>query len=208
MLKQKKYKNVIFDLGGVLVNWKPKQILKKIFKDKKIMPFEKWEEIIDLDIFPNIEKGILSQKKALELVPSKYNKEEVCKFLENIPDHLFPLAEGINIFNLVKKQGYKTYVLSNFSKEFFEKSSIIHQYDNFLKQFDGIILSYKVKKRKPEPEIYKILIESYSIKPNESIFLDDREDNIEEAKRAGIDGIVYKDHEFAFEELKKLNIII
>lgn len=199
-----KYKNVIFDLGGVLVNWNPKQIIADIFKDKECMPLELWKEFFQLDLWQGIDRGTVMLQELYRVVPEKYNKKQIKYFYENLHEYLFTLKSGLEIFDHIKSLGYKTYVLSNFGKEMFEK---VEPDFNFLNGFDGAIISYKVKAVKPEPEIYKILLDTYSLNPAESIFIDDLQPNIDGAKAMGIDGIVCKNHEYVWQELEIKGVI-
>jgi epoxide hydrolase-like predicted phosphatase len=199
-----KYKNIIFDLGGVLVNWKPKEIIPDIFKNQECMPAELWESLIGSKIFKDLERGLLTRKQALKILPKKYDKKQFEHVLKNVHNYLFPLPEGLHIFNKVKEKKYNTYVLSNFQEEIFNKAK--YQYD-FLDKFDGVILSYKVKAMKPEPQIYQTLLDKYKLTPTESIFIDDLEENILGAKKFGIDGIVCKNHDHVVDELKKRNVL-
>ena len=200
----KKYKNVIFDLGGVLVNWKPNEIILEVFKNKKVAPVNDLREIWKSDIGKNLERGLITQEEAIKKLPERYSKDDFSYFLKNVHKHLFTLEEGLKIFNTVKSGGHKIYVLSNFQEEHFAKASL--KYD-FLKQVDGIILSFKVKAIKPEPKIYQALLNNYSLNPEESIFIDDMEENIAGAKVLGIDGIVCKNHDYVLEELKNKGIV-
>ncbi|MCK4650674.1 HAD family phosphatase [Candidatus Babeliales bacterium] len=203
MNKNKKYKNIIFDMGGVLVNWNFREIVYEIFKNKKTMPIQHWEEFYYSDIVRDLERGIISRNQATNLLPEKYNKDHLLYFFNNVHMYLYPLQMGLKIFNKIKKEKYNTYILSNFQKEIFE--SVKSQY-HFLKDFDGAVFSYQVKSMKPEPKIYKTLLDNYALKPKESFFIDDMKINIEGAKKFGIDGIVCKDHNYVFDKLKKLDI--
>ena len=74
----------------------------------------------------------------------------------------------------------------------------------FVKNVDGKVVSAFVKSVKPEPEIYKILLDTYSLTPDECVFIDDREDNVEGAVKAGMHGIVFKNFEDANQKLESL----
>ncbi|MFA5075233.1 MAG: HAD family phosphatase [Candidatus Babeliales bacterium] len=203
----KKYKNIIFDMGGVLVNWKPKEFIKKIFQDKPHIQEINWQNLSQSKIFQDFEKGILNFDQVLNLVPEKKHKEQIKIFFENLHTYICPLKEGLDIFDLIKNKNYKTYILSNFEKDLFEKSSNFHNYNNFLDKFDGQIISYRVNCRKPEPKIYQILLKNYNLKPEESFFIDDMPENINSAKNLGIDGVICKNHEIVLNTFKELHIL-
>jgi len=100
---------------------------------------------------------------------------------------LSPIQEMIELFHEVKAKGCKAFILSNMPQEMYQELSAAHE---FLSQADGHVISYEAKAVKPMPQIYRILLERYALKPEECLFIDDLEDNILAAKRCGISGIV------------------
>ena len=89
----------------------------------------------------------------------------------------------------LKKDGYKLYYLSNWSKWHFEKM-VDRKVIDFLDLFDGGIVSYQVNMTKPDPAIYKELIKKYDIIPSDALFIDDRYENVMAAELLGIKGLV------------------
>jgi epoxide hydrolase-like predicted phosphatase len=203
---KKAYENIIFDMGGVLVNWDPQAYCRKVFKqsDNCAEKIDHWKDMFNSNVACDLERGLISRQEAVERLPQKYDKKEFLFLLENVHKDLYPLEKGLNIFKMVKRRGYKTYVLSNFQEETFNEAK--YQYD-FLKEFDGIVLSYQTKSMKPEPRIYKTLIDNYSLNPKLSIFIDDMKVNINGAKRFGIDGILCKSHEYVLSTLKQFGVL-
>ena len=104
----------------------------------------------------------------------------------------------------MKKEGLHVYILSNYGKKTFEltKDTAL----DFLPLTDGAIFSYTVKQIKPDIEIYETLLNQYQLKPEECVFIDDRMENIEGAKKAGIHGICFETIEQVKEDLKKYNV--
>lgn len=198
-----KYRSIIFDLGRVLINWKPEDIIKDIFKDEAEIPMYLME-LATGPFMDKVDRGIITYDNVHEYLPAGFDKEFVIKFHRMIPNYLTPIAEGLQIFDAIKARGYKTYILSNFGKEEFEAVSSRYP---FLQQFDGGIISYRVNHVKPEPEIYNILLETYGLNPAECLFIDDREDNIAAGKARGIDGIVCSDHATVVAELQRMNVL-
>ncbi|MBD3231620.1 HAD-IA family hydrolase [Candidatus Dependentiae bacterium] len=208
MNENTKYKNIIFDLGAVLVNWQPNKLMEEIFKTQKerfnLKQKEDLVPIFQSKIFNEMDRGIVSREDVIKYFENDFDKNLLKEIYKHVEKHLYVLPDGIKILNKVKNIGYKTYILSNFAKENFE--AVSPNYD-FLDKFDGAIISYKVKTIKPELQIYKILLNTYSLEPSESLFIDDRQENIIAARILGIDGIVCKNHDFVESELKKLKII-
>jgi FMN phosphatase YigB (HAD superfamily) len=199
----KQYKNIIFDLGAVLLYFKPREILQDIFKGEKKVPF-------DLAVAPQspewlqMDKGFFSPDQVASSLAHKFNEQNLLKFMIELPRYLKPLSQGLDIFYKVKNAGYKTFVLSNLSKHCYEQVVCNH---DFLRDFDGHIYSYQVKKVKPEPEIYKHLLSKYALKAENCLFIDDLEHNIMAAENCGIKGILCSSHDYVFEKLSDLSVL-
>lgn len=199
----KQYKNIIFDLGAVLINWQPEKIISSIFKNNSQFAAKNFYENKS-KVWSNFNRGTIKSNDLANFFGKKYSEI----LLKELPKYLFVLNEGIEIFDLVKEKGYKTYILSNYPKELFESAKIINNYENkFLNKFNGKIISYKVNSIKPEPEIYQALLDKYNLLPQECLFIDDKEENILGGKNLGIDGIVCRNHKQLKKDLIKLGII-
>lgn len=199
---QSTYKNIIFDLGAVLIHWNPRDIFTKIFENEP-NTIEQLLPITKTEAWSNLDKGVFTPTQCAENLAQTFDKEKVLKCISAVPAHLTPLQEGIEILHAVKQKGYKTYILSNMGEG--SHKQIMH-YD-FLKEFDGSIFSYQVKHCKPEPEIYKKLLETYDLSPNECLFIDDVMANIKGAQEVGIDGILCSSHNFVHKEMQRLSIL-
>ena len=111
------------------------------------------------------------------------------------------LGKGItaaSLGRLLKARGYHVYILSNYSENMLDQTK---DKLKFLPLMDGVVFSYKIKKMKPDPEIYEYLCDEYWLEPEESVFIDDRPVNIKGAETCGIHGIVFRSYEQAKKEL-------
>ncbi|OHE72327.1 MAG: hypothetical protein A2007_00995 [Verrucomicrobia bacterium GWC2_42_7] len=188
----KTYKNVIFDLGAVLVKWDPKELVRHLKREDPSVS-DSLLEIPQTEAWKNFDKGFYSIQDVLVALQDTYPRRHVKMFIEGMyKTQLQPLSEGLDLFYAVKSRGYKMFVLSNFSKETFERC-----YNNysFLHDLDGAVFSHAIGLAKPDPEIYFYLLENYRLKPEECLFIDDLAVNIQAAKCIGIDGIVCDNHE-------------
>jgi putative hydrolase of the HAD superfamily len=197
------YKNIIFDLGGVLINFNPRHVIANTFQHESRIPWELLESVSSQE-WLDMDRGTLDYQEAVERFATRYPRESFIKFYDAVHEALAPIDEGVEILRHVQARGYKTYILSNLGQRSHEKLSTI---DNFFSSFHGAIFSYQVKTIKPEPAIYQLLLNTYNLKPEESLFIDDLEVNINGAKQHGIDGIVCTDHATVREELKKHRIL-
>ena len=178
-------KSIIFDLGGVLIDWNPRYVYRKIFKTEEEM---EWflENVTTSDWNENQDAGYPIHKATEELIAKHPEWEPQIKayygrWLEMLGD---AIQETVEIFHQLKQSGkYKLYALTNWSAETFPHA--LERFE-FFKWFDGIVVSGEEKMRKPSPEFYKILLDRYNLKPSETIFTDDSLRNIKAAEQIGI----------------------
>ena len=197
-------KNIIFDLGNVLIRFKPEEFvnknIKKEYREKFFNAVFKGQEWADLD------RGVLEYSDAVKIFSEKIPEcsSEIKKLFDNyILDVLEPIEKNIEIMKSLKGK-YKLFVLSNFHYPAFD---YIFKNWEFFKYFDGKIVSGHCKLLKPEKEIYKLLCSTYSLKPDECVFIDDTKVNIESAEKFGIRGIHLTDINILEEKLKENNLI-
>ena len=185
-------KNIIFDFGGVLLDWNPRYLYKDYFRDgRELEPFLADvctpERNSSLDCgFPFAEWVRKYQKMYPEY------SEAIALYHTGWPKMLGGLLpDGAALLRDMKSAGYGIYGLTNWSAE-----TICYAYEAFgdLKPlFDGIIVSGEEKTLKPGPEIYRILLDRYSLRPEECVFLDDSRQNVDGAIAVGINGVLYDD---------------
>ena len=197
-------KNIIFDLGNVLIRFKPEEFvnknIKKEYREKFFNVIFKGQEWADLD------RGILEYSDAVKIFSEKIPEcsSEIKKLFDNyILDVLEPIEKNIEIMKSLKGK-YKLFVLSNFHYPAFD---YIFKNWEFFKYFDGKVVSGHCKLLKPEKKIYELLCLTYSLKPNECVFIDDTKVNIEAAEEFGINGIHLTDINILEEKLKENNLI-
>ncbi len=180
---------VIFDLGGVLVDWNPEYLYTKIFEgDTDKMKWflntvctTVWN--MEQDAGRSFEEG----SKLLIPVYPKYEKE-IHAFYERWEEMLKgEIYDTVLILNLLKELNkVKLYALTNWSAETFP---IAKQRFNFLKQFEGIVVSGEEKTRKPFAKIYEITLKRYGLSPEKCLFIDDSLANVIAAKSLNINAL-------------------
>jgi putative hydrolase of the HAD superfamily len=184
------YKNIIFDIGNVLLNFKPEEYLKtKIREADRVSEIHK--EIFQSEEWLMLDRGTLTEEEAKSILirNSSRNGHLIELAFENWYELLTPIEDSVEVLKELKGAGYKVYFLSNFHLLAFEY--ITNKFD-FFNMFDGGIVSYREKLLKPEKGIYKRLIEEYKIKPEESVFIDDVQANIEAARKLNFQTILFK----------------
>ena len=199
-------KNIIFDLGGVLIDASGKEYFKALYPDPVIR--EKVKEVIhhapiwdkyDLGIYQKYDDPVES---VIALAP-EYEKEIKQFFSEELLDAYTPIAKGVELLYDLKKKGYPLYLISNYAKDGYEHIS--KKYD-FFQEFEGTLVSYKVRLRKPDSRIYRLLIEKFDFMAEECLIIDDNIENINTAASLGFQTLLYQE-ETAREELSKLGVL-
>jgi len=180
-------KNIIFDLGNVLISFKPSE-----YFEKKKYP-EAIKATILYDIFRSIEwrmldKGEITTSEAIDVISKKssLNKEEIAHIFNLRTDIIFPLDTNVKLLPELRKRGFRLYYLSNFPLDIFDE---VKDGYYFFKYFDGGLISAEIKSSKPENRIYEILLERYLLKAEECLFIDDIEENVKTAEAIGMIGL-------------------
>lgn len=195
-------KNVIFDIGEILLGYRWRELLEM----SGLSPDEGARvaaEIFDDAIWHNLDAGNVMLTEAKSLYREKYpsDADNIDFFLSHPEKMPIERPEIWEYLPKLKEKGYMIYVLSNYSKELFE----LHAGGaGFWPIVDGAVISYQVHVCKPDEAIYRALLDKYSLNPTESIFFDDRAENVEGAKRCQIEGVWIRSKEMLIEELNKL----
>ena len=197
-------KNIIFDIGNVLMPFQYRIFFESFGYDERIVERLSGATVQSQD-WNELDKGILSYEEVLErFVQNAPELEEIIyKVFKDLHGILGVYDDTQSWIEQMKKQGYGVYYLSNFFQKAEEDCKELM---GFLERMDGGILSYKEKVIKPDAMIYQLLLERYALKAEECVFLDDTEKNIIGAQTVGIQGILFRNREQAMEELKKLGV--
>jgi 2-haloacid dehalogenase len=201
-------KNVIFDLGGVLIDWNPEYVYLEVFKgDREKM---KWffDKICTMDWNENQDAGYPLQQATEERVKLFPEYEEWIRiYYGRWEEMLGKQIDGtVTILKqLIDNPNYKVVALTNWSAETFPIA--LERFD-FLHWFEGIVVSGTEKMRKPFNEIYELTLNRFNIEASQSLFIDDNARNIEAAKKMGINTIRFNNPTQLKSELKSLNIDI
>jgi 2-haloacid dehalogenase len=174
-------KKFLFDLGNVFFDWNPERVLKPIFNDDERMNF-----FINNISFPLLDTrcdaGITIEVAVNDAIKKFPDFENEIKLY--YPNHGNMVGgffqKTVDIFYKVKELNYPCYILSNWSAETYE--GMEEKYP-FLKDFEGKIISGRDFLIKPDPAIYELAISRFDLVPQETLFIDDRLDNIEAAQK-------------------------
>ncbi len=201
-----KIDTIIFDLGGVLIDWNPEYVFLDVFKgDREKMQWF-FDNICTHDWNQNQDAGYPMADATEERVALFPEHEEHIRMFYGRWEEMLgdSIKDTVTILEeLVKSPNYKVVALTNWSHETFPKA--LKKFD-FLQWFEGIIVSGEEKTRKPFDDIYHITLDRFNIKAEQSIFIDDNLQNIEAANSLGINGIQFKSPERLEQQLKQYNI--
>ncbi len=128
-----------------------------------------------------LDKGEITTPEAINGIAenSSLNKEEIAHIFDLRTDLIFPLDSEHKTSSWIKKRGFRLYYLSNFPLDIFDE---VKDGYYFFKYFDGGLISAEAKSSKPDIRIYEILVEKYSLNPEECLFIDDIEINAKTAE--------------------------
>lgn len=197
-------KNIIFDVGNVLVEWEPENAMRRLGMDAATV-----DAVADATVrtkdWDEADRGACAPEEMLLRFIRKapeYEKEIQC-FWEHIGMAIYQFDYVKEWMTALKERGYHLYILSNYSAWTYEHTK---EALSFLADVDGALFSFQVKQIKPEPEIYHTLLGRYGLKAEECVFLDDKEENIEGARACGIHGIRFFSYEQAKQSLKEYGV--
>ena len=198
-------KNIIFDIGGVLVEFHPEKTIRDMG-----LPEEEVQAIAYgtglSPIWAEFDRGVMSREEVIKLmlkgIPDSY-KADAERFLrKEALKTVTPYDYAAEWVSGLKERGYNIYLLTNYPDWMFD----YHFEHTFtLSKFvDGMVVSGKVKCIKPDARIYQEILNKYSLNPAESVFIDDRLENVVGAKAQGIHGIQFTNIEDVKSKLENL----
>ena len=202
----KKFETVIFDLGGVLIDWNPDYVYRTIFNDETKMR-EFYSEVCTSEWNEEQDAGRGLKEATEELVARFPNEEQnIRAYYDRWEEMLKGEIEGtVAVFEKIKqKSEVKLYALTNWSAETFP---VALKRFPFLQWFDGRLVSGEERMRKPYKEIYELLLNRFNIIADTAVYIDDNERNLKPPREMGIHTILFKSPAQLEEELKEIGIL-
>ena len=202
-----KIDTIIFDLGGVLVDWKPEYLYRKVFNEDE----EKVQWFINTvctSAWNAEQDGGRTIEEAENLKIAEFPEhEDLIRLYYKQWHQMFSgsIAENVALFKSLKASGnYKIYALTNWSAEKWDKAIELFPFFN---DFEGVVVSGQEKIRKPFPKIYNFIIDKYGINPEKAIFIDDNKENVVAAIALKFHGIHYESPQQLLGELQAYKLI-
>ncbi len=203
MNKNINIKNIIFDLGGVLIDWNPDKVFIKVFEGDKKKMEHFYSEICTQDWNENQDAGYpIAQATEERVALFPEFEKEIRMYYDRWDEMLGDQIQGtVDILEKFSKSPqYKVVALTNWSHETFPKA--LKKFE-FLQWFEGILVSGIEKTRKPFPEIYELTLNRFDLVAEESLFIDDNKRNVEAARALGIHSIQFQSPEQLAHELNQ-----
>lgn len=196
---------IVFDFGGVLMDWNPRHLYRKLVEDPE--EIERFLEEVGFNDW-NVEQDRgrpFTEGVALLGARFPHRAELIRAFHERWKETVTGPIEGtVEIARELRDAGYPLFGLSNWSAETFQ---LVREEQDFFDWFQDIVLSGEERVCKPEPEIYQILIRRSGRSPDDLVFIDDSAVNVTAARENGMDAIQFRSPGTLREELEKRGIL-
>jgi 2-haloacid dehalogenase len=197
---------VIFDLGGVLLDWDPRHLYRKLFPGDEAAMEAFLGEVCTVEWNERQDAGRSFAAAVAELMPKHRDKLHLIEAFGSRFGEMIPgaLDGSVAILGELKARGVPIYALTNWSAETFPSQ---RERFAFLEWFDGIVVSGHEGMIKPDPRIFRILLDRYGIAAEEAVFIDDNPKNAQAAAALGIHGIHFRSSAQLREELSSLELL-
>ena len=198
--------NVVFDLGGVVVHWQPDALIASVFDEPEVRARVR-REIIDHADWLALDRGVLEKSEAAERGAQRAGLavREVMDFFDCVPPALTVMPETVALMRRLRAQGHPLYCLSNM-----QHASIAHleREHDYWDVFSGAVISSRIKLIKPEPAIYKHLLETFGLRGEDTVFIDDTAVNLPPAQAFGIKTIRFENAAQCERALRALGCVV
>jgi len=195
-------RNVIFDFGGVLVTWRPQEIIDSFYSEPHLREALR-THAFQHDDWLDMDRGTLDEASVVRRCAARMARPEaeLRALFDHVRAALQPIEPTVALLRELRARGLKLYGLSNMSATIFDYLNGRH---DFFKIFDGIVVSAAVKLLKPEPAIYEHLRERFKLNFAESVFIDDMMRNVDSARGVGLPAIQFTSTDQVRRELAAL----
>ena len=187
-------KNIIFDIGRVLIEFEWMDYIRKLFDEEtaKRVTDAIWKK----GHWWELDRAVLSEEEILELFYSEEPdlRDEIKEAFDRVGECMLRCDYAIPWIEEMKERGFSVYYLSNYSEHLMRANPSVL---DFLPHMDGGVFSCYVNLIKPDPAIYRCLLEKYGLKAEECLFIDDREDNVVAARELGMQAERFENYEQA-----------
>lgn len=176
--------NIVFDLGGVVFNWQPDALVRRVFTDPRTQTLVK-TEILEHNDWIELDRGTLELNDAIARGAARtgLSRTSVTRLFDAVPPSLTPVQGTVELIRSIRETNHRLFVLSNMGRE-----TMLHleQQHDIWDAFSGIVVSSRIGKVKPEIEIYEHLLDEHRLAATDTVFIDDLAENLSAAATLGI----------------------
>jgi len=196
---------VIFDLGGVLIDWNPRYLYRHLFDDESSME-QFLAEVCDGQWNEQQDAG-RSWDEAIRLRSAEFPEHAalIAAYRTRWDEMLRgPMHDSVAVLEELRVRGVRLYALTNWSQETFPLA--FERYP-FLQAFEGIVVSGQERMIKPDPAIFQLLLNRYGIDPGRAVYVDDAPRNVDAAAKLGMHALQFRDAAVLHGELVALGLL-
>lgn len=181
-------KNMIFDIGNVLLDFHPISFFKNYFDEETAVTVTNL--IFHGKYWKMIDQGLMSEAEVMNILMKHHPVYaiEIKQAFREWKALLQPISYTLQLLEEAKRKGYHIYILSNIGEESF---SYVKDKFEFFHQVDGILCSYDCHFIKPDVKIFEALFDKFQLLPGECMFIDDVKENIETGRKLGMKCILF-----------------
>jgi putative hydrolase of the HAD superfamily len=182
---------VIFDLGGVVLDWNPDTILEAFYDDIDARAAMK-RDLFQHPDWLLMDRGVYSEADVIARLVERTGRpsSELIGLFGAVRSSLRPKRDTVALIERLAQQQVPLYCLSNMPASTFAYLKDSHA---FWPHFRGIVISGEIQMMKPEPEIFEYLLRRYELTPGNTVFIDDLQPNVQAAKALGIHTVWFRD---------------
>ncbi len=195
----------VFDIGGVLLDWNPRYLYRKLFDDEAAM-----ETFLSTVCTPEwnrrMDGGMTMDEGVAELLERFPDQADMITAYRDRWPEMIPstLDDTVAIFEALQAAGCTLYAITNFAAETFVQARAMYP---FLNRFDGIVVSGEIKALKPGPEIYRTLLDRYGLTAADCLFIDDVQENVDGARAVGMHAVRFTHAQALRSDLRKHGLL-
>lgn len=202
-----RWQAAVFDFGGVLVDWNPRYLYRKLFGGDEAAVEDFLATVCTMDWHFKHDAGRPMAEGVAELVALHPDKADLIRAFDSRWREMFrgQIDGTVAILHTLKAAGVPLYGLTNYASEKFDE---LHEYVDFLPLFDDILVSGKVGLIKPDPAIFQLMLSRFGLEPSSTVFIDDHPANIEAAAEMGIKAVHFRGPEDLAGDLTALGLML
>ena len=197
-----KVQNVIFDLGGVVLDWNPDRLVARFEPLPELRPQFK-QAVFGHPDWLLFDRGTLTESEMLESMEARTGRprRELAAVMDAVRESLAEKPETVRLVRTLQARGTPLFCLSNMPETIYAHLRRRH---SFWDAFQGIVISSEVRMIKPEPAVFLHLLDKFALRAEESVFIDDAAANVDAAKSVGLHAIWFRDAAQCRRDLERL----